>query len=78
MQKNEIYRNGIDHLRYLKVPILTELPGSLAEFDAIADAIFGYTFNGWRGEGKDFPYDAIITALVDSMLPVIALDCPSG
>merc|ERR1712217_980752 len=75
--KNEVHANFVLHLRSLGIEPATEVP-PLENFDIIVDCIFGFTFKGWRGGGKDAPFDAILEALEASPMPVVSVDVPSG
>lgn len=77
MEKSELFARLVLHLRSLGIEPAREFPG-LDGFDLAVDAIFGFTFKGWRGGGKDAPFDAIVGALASSSIPVISVDVPSG
>lgn len=84
--QTELYRRLTVQLAQLGIPITEEwqepAPGDV---DIILDAIFGFSFKGWRGGGKDAPFDDIIGFLgseegVQSKhpAPVVSVDIPSG
>jgi len=62
--KNELYRRLVVQLAGLGIPI-TDVWAQLPEGEVhvVIDAIFGFSFKGWRGEGKDAPFDEIISLL---------------
>jgi len=82
---NDLYRRLTVQLAQLSVPISEEWtePGE-GEADVIIDAIFGFSFKGWRGGGKDAPFDAILGFLASGAggagrpAPVVSVDIPSG
>jgi len=83
---NELYRRLTVQLAQLSIPVATDWKEPAAdEADVILDAIFGFSFKGWRGEGRDAPFDSIIDFLaVDAggqprhPAPVVSVDIPSG
>eukprot|EP00928_Gymnodinium_smaydae_P096055 TRINITY_DN8397_c0_g2_i2.p1 TRINITY_DN8397_c0_g2~~TRINITY_DN8397_c0_g2_i2.p1 ORF type:complete len:247 (-),score=43.22 TRINITY_DN8397_c0_g2_i2:160-900(-) len=77
---NELYRRLTVQLTQLAIPITDEWqPPAAGEVDVILDTIFGFSFKGWRGEGKDAPFDSIIDFLgKSSPAPVVSVDIPSG
>lgn len=77
MEKSELFARLVTHLRYLGIEPVKECP-ALTEFDVAVDAIFGFTFKGWRGGGKDTPFDQIVAALAAATIPVVSIDVPSG
>lgn len=84
--KNELYKRLTIQLGQLAIPITDEWsPPAAGEADVIIDAIFGFSFKGWRGEGKDAPFDSIIDFLANdeggkssNAAPVVSVDIPSG
>merc|ERR1712048_729291 len=84
--KNDLYRRLTVQLTQLSIPITeTWRTPAEAEFDVIIDAIFGFSFRGWRGGGKDAPFDEIVNYLsVESTkkssvsAPIVSVDIPSG
>jgi len=84
--QNELYRRLTVQLGQLGIPITEEwqepAPG---DAEVILDAIFGFSFKGWRGSGKDAPFDDIIGFLgADEGVqprhpaPIVSVDIPSG
>ena len=72
-------------LGQLGIPIVTDLP-NFAEFDVVVDALFGFSFAGWRG---DVPYDAWLNPPFDMAVlkmaglksgkpALVSVDIPSG
>ncbi|CAD7953156.1 unnamed protein product [Amoebophrya sp. A25] len=49
-----------------------------SSYDLLVDAIFGFSFRGWRGGGKDAPFDALVDFLAQTSTPVVSIDIPSG
>jgi NAD(P)H-hydrate epimerase len=56
------------------VPFTNDFPAALTSTDHIIDAIFGFSFSGEVRE----PFPAIIEALRDTKVPVLAVDAPSS
>lgn len=83
---NELYRRLTVQLAQLSIPVTSDwAPPAAGEADVILDAIFGFSFKGWRGGGKDAPFDAIIDFLgveagrqPGQPAPVVSIDIPSG
>merc|ERR1712216_357764 len=87
---NELYRRLVVQLGRLGVPVTGEwqVPKGPEETDVVIDAIFGFSFKGWRGGGKDAPFDEIIDFLGSESasegagggahLPIVSVDIPSG
>eukprot|EP00927_Polykrikos_kofoidii_P008169 TRINITY_DN13390_c0_g1_i1.p1 TRINITY_DN13390_c0_g1~~TRINITY_DN13390_c0_g1_i1.p1 ORF type:complete len:342 (+),score=55.82 TRINITY_DN13390_c0_g1_i1:60-1028(+) len=84
--ENDLYRRLVVQLGQLSVKITQDWQAPAeGEVDVVIDAIFGFSFKGWRGGGKDAPFDAIIDALGSEpggqplvAAPVLAVDIPSG
>merc|ERR1712046_63144 len=84
--KNDLYRRLTLQLGQLGIPITSEwVAPAEGEAHVIMDAIFGFSFKGWRGEGKDAPFDSIIDYLGSEpggkpsvSTPVVSVDIPSG
>lgn len=70
----KLFVNLVTQLTQLSVPILDSLPDSLAEFTAIVDAIFGFSFKGAVRQ----PFGDIIKRLASGSTPVLSVDIPSG
>jgi len=83
---NELYRRLTVQLAQLSIPVTEEwAEPAEGEADVILDAVFGFSFKGWRGEGKDAPFDAIVDFLAADAggqprhpAPVVSVDIPSG
>ena len=59
------------------IPLSTEtspLQNALKESDVILDAIFGFSFK----PPVRAPFDAALTLISDSKLPIVSVDIPSG
>lgn len=80
--KNDLYRRLTVQLIQLSIPLSMEWEPSPdhGEHDVIVDAIFGFSFKGWRGGGQDAPFDEFVERLsMDSLaVPVVSVDIPSG
>jgi len=83
--KNDLYKRLTVQLRQLSIPLTEEwAPPRKDDVDVIVDAVFGFSFKGWRGGGKDFPFDAMVDFLAAvegdarSLVPVVSVDIPSG
>ncbi|KAF3939730.1 hypothetical protein ABW19_dt0208024 [Dactylella cylindrospora] len=61
-------------LEQLGVPFVDDYEAALKETDHIVDAIFGFSFSGPVRP----PFDAAITAIQTSNLPVTSVDAPSS
>ncbi|KAF2398079.1 apolipo protein A-I binding protein-like protein [Trichodelitschia bisporula] len=72
--KNELYQRLTTQLRDLDVPFTEDFPAALAQTDHVVDAIFGFSFSGEVRE----PFPAVIRALAESRVPVLAVDAPSS
>eukprot|EP00397_Hematodinium_sp_SG-2012_P060432 GEMP01078678.1.p1 GENE.GEMP01078678.1~~GEMP01078678.1.p1 ORF type:complete len:164 (+),score=42.33 GEMP01078678.1:417-908(+) len=53
-------------------------PTDASNADIVVDAVFGFSFNGWRGEGKDAPFDTIVSEFAKISVPIVSIDIPSG
>lgn len=74
--KNELYARLRKQLEQLRVPFVSggDFTGALAESDYVVDAVFGFSFSGEVRE----PFPAVIRALAESKVPVLAVDAPSS
>lgn len=72
--KNELYQRLSQQLRDLRIPFTEDFKSSLSQSDYVIDAIFGFSFEGEVRE----PFPAVIEALRDSKVPVLAVDAPSS
>jgi NAD(P)H-hydrate epimerase len=72
--KNELYQRLRTQVEHLKVPFTDDFTGSIGQSDWIIDAIFGFSFSGEVRE----PFPAVIKALAESKVPVLAVDAPSS
>eukprot|EP00392_Amoebophrya_sp_AT5.2_P013931 g14064.t1 len=63
-----LFRNLVAQLQQLDVPV-TASPEEMqfekwrTDYDVVVDAIFGFSFRGWRGDGKDSPYEELVAFL---------------
>ncbi|GAB7351497.1 hypothetical protein MBLNU459_g2144t2 [Dothideomycetes sp. NU459] len=72
--KNELYQRLSQQLKDLRIPFTDDFKSSLSQTDYIIDAIFGFSFEGEVRE----PFPAVIEALRDTKVPVLAVDAPSS
>jgi NAD(P)H-hydrate epimerase len=72
--KNEIYGRLRKQLEHLKVPFTDDFHSAMGKSDWVIDAIFGFSFTGEVRE----PFPAVIRALAESKIPVLAVDAPSS
>jgi NAD(P)H-hydrate epimerase len=72
--KNELYARLRKQLEQLKVPFTSDFQSALSSSDFVIDAIFGFSFSGEVRE----PFPAVIRALAESKVPVLAVDAPSS
>ena len=79
--KADLFTNLVVQCGQLDIEFLPEIP-SAAEIDSnfqlVIDAVFGFSFKGWRGGGKDTPFDAIVSTLHDVDIPIASVDIPTG
>lgn len=79
--KKDLFTNLVAQCESLDVPFLDELPTKEdinSQYNVVLDAIFGFSFKGWRGGGKDTPFDSIIATLKTVDVPIVSIDVPSG
>lgn len=79
--KQDLYKGLLKQLQHLNVPILKEW--AIRDTDIVVDAVFGFSFKGWRGEGKDVPFDTIVGDFenikeIAPKVPLVSIDIPSG
>ena len=72
--KNELYQRLSQQLKDLRIPFTEDFNASLDQSDYVVDAIFGFSFECEVRE----PFPAVIGALRDSKVPVLAVDAPSS
>ncbi|KAF2107758.1 apolipo protein A-I binding protein-like protein [Lophiotrema nucula] len=72
--KSELYQRLSKQLQDLAIPFTSDFPSALAATDHVVDAIFGFSFSGEVRE----PFPAVIEALRDTKVPVLAVDAPSS
>ncbi|USW54017.1 Putative YjeF domain-containing protein NAXE [Septoria linicola] len=70
----EIYARLRKQLEQLKVPFTDDFHSAMGKSDYVVDAIFGFSFSGEVRE----PFPAVIKALAESKVPVLAVDAPSS
>merc|ERR1712046_137449 len=58
--RSDLFRRLTIQLEQLGIPVSSkwQRPAE-GEVDVIVDAIFGFSFKGWRGGGTDAPFDEI-------------------
>jgi NAD(P)H-hydrate epimerase len=72
--KSELYARLRKQLEDLSIPFTNDFPSALQSTDHIVDAIFGFSFSGEVRE----PFPAVIEAIRDTKVPVLAVDAPSS
>ncbi|KAI7267663.1 NAD(P)H-hydrate [Hortaea werneckii] len=72
--KNELYGRLRTQLEHLKIPFTDDFQSAMGKNDWVIDAIFGFSF---AGEVRE-PFPAVIRALAESKIPVLAVDAPSS
>ncbi|GAM88491.1 hypothetical protein ANO11243_065240 [Dothideomycetidae sp. 11243] len=72
--KAEIYKRLGAQLRDLRVPTTQDFTSAMRETDFVVDAVFGFSFSGEVRE----PFPAVIEAMRDAKVPVLAVDAPSS
>ncbi|KAL8716424.1 MAG: hypothetical protein Q9220_000331 [cf. Caloplaca sp. 1 TL-2023] len=72
--KNELYQRLSEQLKNLGIPFTDDFKGALDDTDHVVDSIFGFSFSGEVRE----PFAAVITALENARVPVLAVDTPSS
>ena len=79
--KHEIFGGLVRQLETLDLTITPDVPSTIEieqTFAVVVDAVFGFSFRGWRGSGKDAPFDAAVERMSEVKLPVVSIDIPSG
>jgi NAD(P)H-hydrate epimerase len=70
--------NLVQQCEDVNVPIVDEMPEDLQSYDAIVDAIFGFSFKGAPRE----PFASALTKMQEAQssynIPVLSVDVPSG
>ncbi|KAJ8600098.1 hypothetical protein CTAYLR_003450 [Chrysophaeum taylorii] len=69
-----LFQNLESQMREMRIPVRDNLPPDLGEFDVVVDAIFGFSFT----PPVRPPFDSILRDLVESKVPVVSVDIPSG
>ncbi|TVY62899.1 NAD(P)H-hydrate epimerase [Lachnellula suecica] len=72
--KNDLYQRLTTQLHSLAIPFTEDFPTALKSTDHVVDAIFGFSFSGEVRE----PFPAVIKALTETKIPVLAVDAPSS
>ncbi|KAF2151993.1 YjeF N-terminal domain-like protein [Myriangium duriaei CBS 260.36] len=72
--KAEIYARLGAQLKDLRVPRVEDFSSAIRETDVVVDAVFGFSFSGEVRE----PFPAVIKAMKEAKLPVLAVDAPSS
>lgn len=80
LAKAPLFQGLQRQLEQLGLPISTQVPSSeqMESYALVVDGIFGFSFKGWRGSGKDAPYDQAVKQLAELETPVVSIDIPSG
>lgn len=72
--KKQHYINLVQQCEDVGIQIREDLPEDLSEYDAIVDAIFGFSFHGTPRP----PFDTILQAIANAEALTVAVDVPSG
>ncbi|KAL9601606.1 MAG: hypothetical protein Q9219_002440 [cf. Caloplaca sp. 3 TL-2023] len=77
--KNELYQRLSEQLKNLGVSFTDDFEGALNQTDHVVDSIFGDSLLplDFSGEVRE-PFAAVITALENTKVPVMAVDAPSS
>ncbi|RKF58186.1 NADH-hydrate epimerase [Erysiphe neolycopersici] len=71
---NDLFKRLVTQLEDLDIPFTNDFVAATKASDYVIDAIFGFSFSGEIRE----PFQAVITALEKTTLPVISVDVPSS
>ncbi|KAL5256163.1 hypothetical protein ACHWQZ_G011397 [Mnemiopsis leidyi] len=66
----------LHQVKAMGVSVSPSLPSDLSTYTCIVDAVFGFSFRG--ANNIRAPFDTIITALVNTTVPIASVDVPSG
>lgn len=75
--KKQHFVNLVQQCHDVEIPVLEDMPLDLTGFDAIVDAIFGFSFKGAPRE----PFASALQLMMEAQktgVPVISVDVPSG
>jgi NAD(P)H-hydrate epimerase len=79
--KADLFINLVVQCQQLDIAFLPEMPSAAevdSNFELVIDAVFGFSFKGWRGGGKDMPFDTIVSTLQHINVPIASVDIPTG
>jgi NAD(P)H-hydrate epimerase len=76
--KKEHFINLVHQCQDVNIDVLDEMPEHLATFDAIVDAIFGFSFKGAPREPFATALSQMMEAQQEQGVPVVSVDVPSG
>ena len=80
--KAQLFANLVAQLEGLEIPFVAEFPPAPdvdTDYGLVVDAVFGFSFKGWRGGGRDAPFDSAIRTMQQlAVAPVVSVDIPSG
>jgi NAD(P)H-hydrate epimerase len=68
-----LYLRLLEQCRAMAIPVHQSLP-SLAGYDLIVDAVFGFSFTG----NIRAPFDTVISDMKAAQKPIVSVDIPSG
>jgi NAD(P)H-hydrate epimerase len=71
--KKPLFIGLVEQLKDLEIEFVDKIDISKT-YDFIVDGIFGFGFNG----AIRSPFDLLISFLMDTMIPIISIDIPSG
>ncbi|WVO14490.1 NAD(P)H-hydrate epimerase [Cryptococcus depauperatus] len=73
----DLFQRLVKQCQNLDIPIIKDVEGfkqSLTQSDIILDAIFGFSFHPPLRR----PFDQVLRAITDTMIPIVSVDIPSG
>jgi NAD(P)H-hydrate epimerase len=71
--KQPIFEGLQKQLKGLKIPFTDDFDGDIKKTDLVVDALFGFSFR----PPVRAPFDTVIQGMIDSKVPVLAVDIPS-
>ena len=76
--KGQHFTNLVAQLHNVDVPILPQMPDELSSYDAVIDALFGFSFKGPPREPLASCLNSIMSMQKEFSTKVISVDVPSG
>lgn len=72
-----LFTNLSAQMDQLNIKVSSSLPDNFeADYELILDGIFGFSFNPDKGIRP--PFDDIISSLIQTTIPIVSIDIPSG